>query len=247
MSKTISGIVTWLRNWFYTKQEVDSLISTGGGTISIEDTDLFDVLQCVIDNFDNFGIEYFFEDDASADNTSTTFGSSINLRNGGNSTVTWNNDGYYLITQTASQRESMIPLLELTGTTDNFCFEYDSYCEQTGGSSGFVIYNSVTNWCKLTDDCSSDKKLWWGYNTGSFSETALTGTVTTYQKWLHYKYTVKDGTFKMEIFDGDTSVFSYTATIPSSIVISSSTQFGIDSEWQRNTKTRYKNLVAYNI
>ena len=57
MSKTISGIVTWLRNWFYTKQEVDSLISTGGGTISIEDTDLFDVLQCVIDNFDNFDDE----------------------------------------------------------------------------------------------------------------------------------------------------------------------------------------------
>ena len=29
----------------------------GGGTISIEDTDLFDVLQCVIDNFDNFDDE----------------------------------------------------------------------------------------------------------------------------------------------------------------------------------------------
>jgi len=57
MSKTINGIVTWLRSWFYTKAEVDSLISTGGGTISIEDTDLFDVLQCVIDNFDNFDDE----------------------------------------------------------------------------------------------------------------------------------------------------------------------------------------------
>ena len=54
MSKTISGIVTWLRNWFYTKSEVDSLISTGGGTISIEDTDLFDVLDCINTNFDNF-------------------------------------------------------------------------------------------------------------------------------------------------------------------------------------------------
>ena len=27
MSKTISGIVTWLRNWFYTKPEVDSLFT----------------------------------------------------------------------------------------------------------------------------------------------------------------------------------------------------------------------------
>lgn len=70
MSKTISGIVTWLRNWFYTKQEVDSLISTGGGTISIEDTDLFDVLQCVIDNFDNFDGEIIFLDDLSSDMSS---------------------------------------------------------------------------------------------------------------------------------------------------------------------------------
>jgi len=28
--KTITGVVTWLRNWFYTKSEVNSLISTGG-------------------------------------------------------------------------------------------------------------------------------------------------------------------------------------------------------------------------
>ena len=68
--KTISGIVTWLRNWFYTKTEVDSLISTGGGTISIEDTDLFDVLQCVIDNFDNFDDELIFLDDLSSDMSS---------------------------------------------------------------------------------------------------------------------------------------------------------------------------------
>ena len=40
MSKTITGVVTWLRNWFYTKSEVDSLITTGGSTVSIEDTDL---------------------------------------------------------------------------------------------------------------------------------------------------------------------------------------------------------------
>ena len=70
MSKTITGVVTWLRNWFYTKSEVDSLISTGGTTISIEDTDLFDVLQCVIDNFDNFDDVLLFLDDCSTDMSS---------------------------------------------------------------------------------------------------------------------------------------------------------------------------------
>ena len=52
--KTITGVVTWLRNWFYTKSEVDSLVTTGGTSISIEDTDLFDILDCVNTNFDNF-------------------------------------------------------------------------------------------------------------------------------------------------------------------------------------------------
>lgn len=28
--KTITGVVTWLRNWFYTKSEVDGLVATGG-------------------------------------------------------------------------------------------------------------------------------------------------------------------------------------------------------------------------
>lgn len=34
MSKTITGVVTWLRNWFYTKTEVNNLITTGGSTVS---------------------------------------------------------------------------------------------------------------------------------------------------------------------------------------------------------------------
>ena len=52
--KTITGVVTWLRNWFYTKSEVDSLVTTGGTSISIEDTDFFDVLDCINTNFNKF-------------------------------------------------------------------------------------------------------------------------------------------------------------------------------------------------
>ena len=192
-------------------------------------------------------IVYIFEDDGGIDKSSVTFGSSINLRNGGTSTVTWNNEGYYIITQTGSQKESMMVLNDLTGTTEDFCVEYDSYCEQVGGSSGFVIYNNANNWVKLTDDCSSDRRLWYGYNTGSFNETALTGTETTYQKWLHYKFTIQGRNFKMEIYNGSNQIFTYSVTLPSAITISNTTQFGIDSEWQRNTKTRYKNIKAYLI
>ena len=49
----------------------------------------------------------------------------------------------------------------------------------------------------------------------------------------------------MEVtYDGST-VVTHSETIP--ITLSSSTKYGLDSEWNANTTTRYKNLVAYKI
>ena len=181
-----------------------------------------------------------FEDDCSVDNTSD-YGSSIPLRNG-SSTLAYNSDGYYTITNNSSQAESFIPITDLTGLTQDFTLEYDSYVEQVGGSSGLVIYNSSTNWIKLTDDSDSAKKYWYGYNDGSFHETAFYGTETSYQKWVHYKYTVQDGVFTMTVTYNDNQIAFYTAQIH--FTMDSSTQIGLDCEWQRNTVTRYKNIIV---
>lgn len=59
--KTITGVVTWLRNWFYTKSEVDSLVTTGGTSISIEDTDFYDLLDCINVNFNNLDNIYLLD------------------------------------------------------------------------------------------------------------------------------------------------------------------------------------------
>lgn len=188
---------------------------------------------------------YIINDDASVDNSSTLFGNSIALRNSGSNTTSWDGNGYYKITNTGSQKESMRVLAPLDGVTDDFVIEYDSYVEQVSGSSGFVIYNSSTAWEKLTDDADSQKKYWYGYNNGSFHETGFYGNTTTYQKWVHYKYTVQGTTFTMEVTYNDSAVVTRTETIHFNR--SSSTQYGLDCEWQSNTKTRYKNLVAYKI
>ena len=190
-------------------------------------------------------LTYFINDDATADNSSTLFGNSIALRNNGANTTSWDSTGYYRITNAGSQKESMRVLAPLTGVTDDFVIEYDSYVEQTGGSSGFVIYNSATGWEKLTDDADGQKKYWYGYNNGSFHETSFFGNATTYQKWVHYKFTVQGTTFKMEVTYNDSTVVTRTETIHFNR--SSSTQYGLNCEWQSNTKTRYKNLVAYKI
>lgn len=188
---------------------------------------------------------YIINDDASVDNTSTMFGNSISLRNSGANTIAWNSQGYYLLTNTGNEKESMRVLSLLTGLTDDFVFEYDSYVQQVRGSSGFVIYNSSTAWEKLTDDADSVKTYWYGYNNGSFHETKFFSTQTSYQKWVHYKYTIQGNTFKMEVtYNGDT-IASRTETLH--FTRTSSTQYGLDCEWLSNTKTRYKNLVAYRI
>lgn len=187
--------------------------------------------------------QYLINDPATSDNTSTLFGDSISLRNGGANTIAWNSSNYYLLTNTGSQKESMRVLSPLTGYTGNFVLEYDSYVEQVGGSSGFVIYNSSTSWEKLTDDADSQKKYWYGYNNGSFHETAFYGNTVTNQKWVHYKYTVNGSTFTMEVTYNDSTVVTHTETIH--LTRGSSTKYGLDSEWQSNTKTRYKNIQAY--
>ena len=186
---------------------------------------------------------YYINDAATSDNTSTLFGDSIALRNGGANTIAWNSGGYYLLTNTGSQKESMRVLTPLNGLTANFVLEYDSYVEQSGGSSGFVIYNSSTSWEKLTDDADSQKKYWYGYNNGSFHETAFYGNTVTNQKWVHYKYTINGSTFTMEVTYNGNTVVTHSETIH--LTRGSSTKYGLDSEWQSSTKTRYKNIQAY--
>ncbi len=181
-----------------------------------------------------------YEDDCSEDNTND-YGSSIPLRNG-SSTIAYNSNGYYTITNNSSDSESFIPITELTGLTTDFTLEYDSYVQQIGGSSGLVIYNSSTAWVKLTDDASSDKRLWYGYNDGNFHETGFSGTETSYQKWVHYKYTVQDGVFTMKVTYNDNQIAFYVTQIH--FTINSSTKIGLDSEWASNTVTRYKNIIV---
>ena len=184
-------------------------------------------------------------EDASTDNSANVFGDAYVLRNSGTNTIAFNSGGYYLLTNTKSQAESMRTLKQLDGVTGDFCIEYDSYVEGSNGSSGFVIYNSSTSWEKLTDDSDSNKKYWYGYNNGSFHEIDFYGNTVTNKKWVHYKYTIRGTTFSMEVTYNNSTVVTHSETIH--LTRSSSTKYGLDSEWQSSTKTRYKNLIAYTI
>ena len=187
-----------------------------------------------------------FEDSCSSSSGLTNYGSSIPLRSG---TATIEFDGTnlcYVITNTGSQKESFIPITPLTGLTDNFTIEFDSYISGTDGSSGFVIYNDANNWYKLTDD--GNNKYWVGYKVnGSFTEIPKYPG-NTYQMWIHSKFTVKDGVFSVVIsdFEDHSLIASYSVNL-NGFTINESTRFGIDSEWQLNRKTYYRNIVVKQI
>ena len=176
------------------------------------------------------------------DNTSD-YGSSISLRNSGSSTLAYNSNGYYTITNNGSSKESFIPITDLTGTSGDFTLEYDSYVEQVGGSSGLVVYNSSTSWEKLTDDGDSTRRTWYGYNNGTFHEYGYNSSIVTNQKWVHYKYIVQGNEFHIEItYEGNVL---WTYAIVMHLERNENTRYGLDCEWQSNTKTRYRNLKAY--
>ena len=191
---------------------------------------------------------YLIDDDASTDNSSTLFGTQYPLRNNGTNTVAWNSNGYYTVTtQSYNGRESMRVLTPLTGITSDFAIEWDSYVESASCASGLVIYNSSTAWEKLSDNGNSSKELWYGYNDGSYHETLYTGTVSNNQRWVHYKFTMVGTSFNIQISEIDTGDILWDHTETIHFNRSSSTVYGLNSEWDSNRTTRFKNIIAYEL
>lgn len=191
---------------------------------------------------------YLINDDASADNSSTLFGTQYSLRNNGTNTVAWNSNGYYTVTtQPYNGRESMRVLTPLTGITSDFAIEWDSYVESASCASGLVIYNSSTAWEKLSDNGNSSKELWYGYNDGSYHETKYTGTVSNNKRWVHYKFTMVGTSFNIQISEIDTGDILWDHTETIHFNRSSSTVYGLNSEWDSNRTARFKNIIAYEL
>ena len=188
---------------------------------------------------------YLFYDKCDSATTLTSYGSSETMRNSGTSTI-GHTDDYHTITNTKREAESIIPILDLTGLSSNFSIEFDSYIQGSNGSSGFVIYNDSNNWCKLTDD--GNNKYWIGYNVnGSFTEQGFSDIGNTAQEWIHGKFTIQDGIFKVELSRDDIAFYTKQYTLPSGFNITPSTRFGLDSEWQQNTVTRYKEIKVVSL
>jgi len=226
--KTITGVVTWLRNWFYTKSEVDSLVTTGG-TISIEDTDLFDVLQCVIDNFDDFNTEYLFYDACDSATTLSNYESSIPLRNSGSSAMTQNGTKHQLTI--TKQGQSFIEIPALEGVTDSFKMIIHSQSSNHCGI-GLCLYIDENNWYTIGD---TSEKIWtYQKVNGTFSYTEGSATPSYIGAALVQECIYDSQTHKMTLNRYDSNMVfiqSKELSVPSTIT---NPHWGVATDWYKN-------------
>ena len=185
------------------------------------------------------GPSYIINDDASTDNSSTLFGSSISLRNSGTSTVTYTtgSPNYYEIKCTRSSSDSFIPYKPLEGITSSFKLTMKCKLHSTSGVAytGLYYYIDSNNWggVKTLQDAQwiSDKTngtfTEHEYTTGQsrstnyftveciFNSTANTLTINTYNQ-------------------NDTLIQTKTMNIP--ITLTSAVKWGDDVCWSNEDK-----------
>lgn len=215
------------------------LVISSNITVYCSFTGTSDYNECTSNTISITKKSYLFYDTCATSDTLNYYETYIPLRNG-TSVMSHSND-YHIITNTKREAESFIPITALQGKSD-FTIEYDSYIEGSSGSSGLVIYNDSNNWAKLTDD--GNNKYWIGYKTnGSFTEQGFTDVGYTYREWIHHKFKIQGNTFSCELSRNGNVFFTKSFTLANGL-LNSNTKFGLDSEWQLNTVTRYKNIVA---
>ena len=232
MSKTINGIVTWLRSWFYTKSEVDSLISTGGGIISIEDTDLFDVLDCINTNFDNFGDNILYAPLLNGTETVYTIpydanGTSINFQPIISNNQLKDGAGY---------------LSDGWDNTVNWELTFEYYT--TGDNNGYLIipkgttsrdYNGIQQWYS--------NQL--NFRVNGSSPSGNISNATSTKQWINVKVT-KVG-YVWKVYYNDILKTTWDASSYSSIVDTWTTIcIGVDRNMSRNSAV-IRNIIVKEI
>lgn len=232
--KTITGVVTWLRNWFYTKSEVDSLVATGGTSISIEDTDLFDVLDCINNNFDNFDKfdGYLFYDACDSATTLSNYESSIPLRNSGSSAITQNGTKHQLTI--TKQGQSFIEIPALEGVTDSFkmIIHSKTSSNQNYCGIGLCLYIDANNWYSIED---TSEKIWtYKKVNGAFSYTQGSATTNYIGADLVQECIYDSQTHKIILNKYDSNMVfiqSKELSVPSTIT---NPHWGVATDWEKD-------------
>ena len=187
-----------------------------------------------------------FDEDGSVDHSSTLFGSYISLRNSGTATATYNNNGYYVLTNTSADAEAFIPFPALEGITSSFKMTTDSQSTGTG-VCGIALYYYIdaNNWGGVKEE---GQGMWISAKTnGTFTEANKYNNST--YKNLRIKnefiYDANANTLTINRYDKDnpSTIFqTFTMNIP--VTITSSVKWGTSTTWANNANRNLYEIKA---
>lgn len=191
---------------------------------------------------------YIINDDATADNRSTLFGSSISLRNSGTASVDYDSSTpCYVIKNTKANAEAFLPFSALEGITSSFKMTTES---QSTGSNvcGIALYYYIdnNNWGGVKEE---GQGMWISTKTnGTFTETNKYNNST--YKNLRIKnefiYDANAGTLTINRYDKDnpSTIFkTFTMNIP--VTITNSVKWGTSTTWSTTQRNLYEIKAEY--
>ena len=166
------------------------------------------------------------------------FGSSIGLRNSGTSNISYDSTNkYYNVNITKHGSESFIPVNSADGL-DDVIIEFDGYLTGSDSLIGLCFYKEGSNWCRLGTKTSA---MEYGENiNGTYAENNITGTSAPANTWLHYKFTITNGTIHRQVYNGETLIYEETRTYAG--FFTSNTKYGFTALWGTNWHQYIKNI-----
>jgi len=211
---------------------------TSSGTLTASYSNVSDTATVTV----TVGPSYIINDDATTDNRSTLFGSSISLRNSGTASVDYNSSTpCYVIKNTTANAEAFLPYPALEGITSSFKMTTES---QSNGTNvcGIALYYYIdsNNWGGVKEE---GQGMWISTKTnGTFTENNKYNN-TTYKN-LNIKnefiYDANAGTLTINRYDKDdpSTIFkTYTMNIP--VTITGSVKWGTSTTWSTTQRNLY--------
>lgn len=180
-------------------------------------------------------------DDATSDKSSK-YASSITLRNNSSGSLTYNNNGYYVLSKSGSTGEIGFPIKSINGVSSNLIIEYDLYLEykpNVTSTGGLCVYLDSNNFYSLKIDGSSHYQ-WTGHKiSGTYNESNTVNPDIKEDEWIHCKFEITSSTFQITITTESEQTATWNQNIPSR---DNTAKYTLPITWKSGSTARFKNL-----
>ena len=188
-------------------------------------------------------MNYLIYDDASTDNSSTLFGSSISLRNSGTNSVSYTSSTpCYVLKNTRSSSESLRPYTALDGYTGSFKLTVRSKCTSSSACPiSLYYYLDSNNWGGVKDEHAN---IWVSSKTnGSFTESNKGGTNHLSSELTdEFIYDSTSNTLTINrYYDG---AIEHTQVMNIPVTLTSSVKWGTTLSWDNNATCEVYEIIA---